>query len=163
MRGARGVGRYGVDRQVERLGEHGVLVLHVMPQNKGVQRLIARWREYLAAGASHDFDGYNAHVTVSYAGDGVDLERIKPFPGELRFGPEVREEIKRDWKPDMSKEVPTGDAYARSAAFPPSSAPCGCRHSASDQTAGHRSVGVAVVAHIQPMWHRVQIATGFLG
>ena len=29
-------------------------------------------------------------------------------------------------------------AYARSAAFPPSSAPCGCRHSASDQTAGHR-------------------------
>ena len=32
-----------------------------------------------------------------------------------------------------------------------------------DQTAGHRSVGVAVVAHIQPMRHRVQIATGFLG
>ena len=118
MRGARGVGPYAVDRQVERLGEHGVVTLVLQPQNKGVLRIIDRWNTYRAAGASHDYDRFLAHVTVSYAGEGVDLSRVKPFPGALRFGPEVRETIDKEWSPDMAKEVPASKALFSASAAP---------------------------------------------
>lgn len=49
--------------------------------------------------ASHDFDEYLPHVTITYdAPEGLDLEAIKPFTGELRFGPEIFEPLDLDWK-----------------------------------------------------------------
>ena len=107
MRGARGTGKHAVDRQVEKLGEHGVIVLILSPlQSEEGVSLIRRWQEYRNAGASHDYANFTAHITVSYAGDEIDVSNIKPFPGILRFGPEVRKPIKTDWKPDMTKETP---------------------------------------------------------
>ena len=106
MRRARGVGVHSVDRQMKKLGGFNVVAMEIQAQNEGVQKLIERWWEYRAAGASHDYDGFNAHITVSYAGTGVDVSKIKPFPGVLRFGPEIRKPIEKDWKPDLTKERP---------------------------------------------------------
>jgi hypothetical protein len=104
MRGARGVGAHAVDRWMKRLGEHDVLTMVVQAQNAGAQRVIERNHEYRKAGASHDYPDVTVHVTISYACGDVDVATIKPFPGELRFGPEIREPIDKEWKPDLTKE-----------------------------------------------------------
>lgn len=49
-------------------------------------------------GASSDYDEYVAHVTISHEPQEIDLSRVDPFRGELRFGPEIFEEIDLDWK-----------------------------------------------------------------
>jgi len=38
-------------------------------------------------GASWDFPSFIPHVTLTYNGEGVDLESITPFSGDLNFGP----------------------------------------------------------------------------
>lgn len=49
-------------------------------------------------GASHDFDEYQPHVTITYnAPEGLDLSTVRPYVGELRFGPEVFEPLDTDW------------------------------------------------------------------
>jgi uncharacterized protein len=39
-------------------------------------------------------DDFTPHVTVTYDAGAVDLEQVKPYVGELIFGPEIFEEIK---------------------------------------------------------------------
>jgi phage-related protein (TIGR01555 family) len=61
--------------------------------------LSSRHDDMVRAGASHDYAEYIPHVTLSYAlPEGVDLDAIKPFTGELRFGPELFEPLDDDWK-----------------------------------------------------------------
>ena len=51
------------------------------------------------AGGSHDYGEYLPHVTLTYAApDGLDLDTLKPYTGELRFGPEEFEPLDLDWK-----------------------------------------------------------------
>lgn len=45
------------------------------------------------AGASWDWPNYQPHITFALASDGVDLKGVTAFNGELRFGPEIFEEI----------------------------------------------------------------------
>jgi hypothetical protein len=40
-------------------------------------------------GASHDFDEYQPHVTITYEGSDLDLSKVEPYRGELVFGPEI--------------------------------------------------------------------------
>jgi hypothetical protein len=59
------------------------------------------WRheEMIRAGGSHDYGEYLPHLTLTYeAPAGLDLDAIKPFTGELRFGPELFEPLDLDWK-----------------------------------------------------------------
>ncbi len=42
-------------------------------------------------GASHDFPSYQEHVTISCSPQTVDLSKVKPYTGELVFGPEMFE------------------------------------------------------------------------
>lgn len=51
-------------------------------------RLAARWREFRAAGASWDHEGYQPHVTITYHPPVKLLGATEPFHGVLRFGPE---------------------------------------------------------------------------
>jgi len=57
-----------------------------------------KWRneEMREHGASFDYDEYQPHVTLTYAGEGLDLSAIQAYQGELRFGPEMFEEIKEE-------------------------------------------------------------------
>lgn len=83
----------GGPRAVEVFGE-GALVLQFASWS-----LSSRHADMIRAGASHDYPEYSPHVTITYtAPDGLDLEAVKPYAGELRFGPEVFEPIDPEWK-----------------------------------------------------------------
>lgn len=77
----------GGPRAVERLGENAVVLLFAS------WSLVSRHNEMVAAGASHDYDEYQPHVTISFSAEGIDLDTVKPFTGELRFGPEIFEPL----------------------------------------------------------------------
>ena len=64
-----------------------------------------RWREFRDAGASWDWDEYQPHLTLSYDGADVDLEKIVPFDGPLEFGPEVFDQVKEDWKQGITEKM----------------------------------------------------------
>ena len=58
-----------------------------------------RHEDMIRRGASHDFPDYLPHVTLTYnAPADFDIDAIKPFAGELRFGPEIFENLDEDWK-----------------------------------------------------------------
>jgi len=81
----------GGARKVERLGDDGAIVLKFASGE-------LKWRheEMIGRGASHDFDEFVPHVTITYDGDGVDLDKVEPYTGELVFGPELFEELRFD-------------------------------------------------------------------
>ena len=83
----------GGNREVKTLGDEGAVVLKFWSP-----ALRSRWKEILELGASWDYPDYQAHVTFTYAGKGVDLSRVKPYDGPLVFGGEVAKEIKKNWK-----------------------------------------------------------------
>lgn len=88
----------GGPRAVEKLGENAVVLLF------SSWALVSRHNEMVAAGASHDWPEYQPHVTISFSADGVDLDTIKPFTGELRFGAEIFEPLDLDWKSKVTEE-----------------------------------------------------------
>jgi hypothetical protein len=90
----------GGARVVEALGDKGAVVLLF-----GSSQLSWRHEELVRHGASHDFDDYQPHVTITYDGGDVDLELVEPYRGELLFGPEIFEELDEDWS---MKLVETG-------------------------------------------------------
>jgi hypothetical protein len=84
----------GGARIVQALGDKGAVVLLFASSD-----LQWRHQQMVDAGASHDFDEYQPHVTITYDGADIDLATVEPFQGELRFGPEVFEELDLDWTP----------------------------------------------------------------
>ena len=88
----------GGPRAVEKLGMDAVVLLFASDD------LSWRHRQMVEAGASHDYDEYQPHVTLTYDAGDVDLEAIKPFTGELRFGPEIFEPLDLDWKSKITEE-----------------------------------------------------------
>lgn len=83
----------GGARLVEPLGEKGAVVLLF-----GSSALSWRHEEMVRNGASHDFDSYQPHVTITYSGSDVDLSKVEQFRGELVFGPELFAEVVDDWE-----------------------------------------------------------------
>jgi phage-related protein (TIGR01555 family) len=88
----------GGPRAIEKLGESAVVLLFAS------WAIESRHREMIEAGGSHDWPEYQPHVTLSYeAPADLDLDAIKPFTGELRFGPELFEPLDEDWKSGISE------------------------------------------------------------
>lgn len=88
----------GGPRAIERFGE-GALVLQFASWS-----LVSRHNDMVRAGASHDWPEYLPHVTITHtAPDSIDLETIKPFTGELRFGPEIFAPLDPDWKAKIAE------------------------------------------------------------
>lgn len=98
----------GGPRQVDRLGGEGGIVLLFAGSE-----LEWRNREMRDAGASWDHTDYRPHVTITYDGEGVDLDQVEPYQGELVFGPEIFEAIDDGWA-DRLSEV----SFAEAAALP---------------------------------------------
>ncbi|WP_188656624.1 phage portal protein [Sphingomonas metalli] len=88
----------GGPRAVEKLGESAVVLLFASDD------LSWRHRGMVEAGASHDYDEYQPHVTLTYEAGDVDLDTIKPFTGALRFGPELFEPLDLDWKSKVTEQ-----------------------------------------------------------
>lgn len=79
----------GGARIVEPLGDDGAVVLLFASS-----ALSWRHEQIVRAGASHSYDEYQPHVTITYeAPDGLDLSKVEPYRGALRFGPEIFAEI----------------------------------------------------------------------
>ena len=96
----------GGARIVEPLGDKGAVVLLFNSSS-----LSWRHEQIIRAGASHDFDDYQPHVTITYAvPDGLDLASVEPYRGKLLFGPEIFEEVNEDWAPKMGKGAGEGAA-----------------------------------------------------
>ncbi len=83
---------FGGPRLVERIGGDGAVALHFFSGH-----LNQRNREMRDAGCSWDYPDYLPHVTFTYWAGDIDLRKVKPFRGELRFGPEVFEPTEEDW------------------------------------------------------------------
>jgi phage-related protein (TIGR01555 family) len=87
----------GGPRAVEPLGDTAVVLLFASDD------LSWRHRGMIEAGASHDFNEYQPHVTLTYEAGDVDLDAIKPYTGALRFGPELFEALDLDWKSKVTE------------------------------------------------------------
>lgn len=92
---------------VEPLGDKGGIVMLFNSPD-----LTKRWQEFRDAGASWDFPEYKPHITLTYSGDGApDLSGVRPYEGELEFGPEKFAEVDDNWT-DKIKERPAMDGLA---------------------------------------------------
>lgn len=81
------------DVKPEPLGDKGAIVLPFEDD-----RLESRWREFHDEhGAQTKFPTFKAHVSITYNGSDIDLSKVKPFSGTLKFGPEVHQEVVEDW------------------------------------------------------------------
>lgn len=80
--------RAGGPRVVEPIGTGGAIALLFASHDLSV-----RHREICEAGATWDHPEYQPHVTFTYDAAGVDLAKVEPFRGELRFGPELFSEV----------------------------------------------------------------------
>lgn len=82
----------GGPRVVEQLGESATVLSFWSDALK--------WRhmQMVEYGASSDYEDYVAHVTISHEPQDIDLTKVKAFQGELRFGPEIFEEVDDNWK-----------------------------------------------------------------
>lgn len=78
----------GGARIVEPLGDKGAIVLLFASSE-----LQWRWRAFCDFGCSWDWEQYQPHITVSYAGDAADLTEVEPYTGPIVLGPERFEEI----------------------------------------------------------------------
>ena len=87
----------GGARSVVPLGDEGAVVLKFASD-----ALLRRHQEFRAGGGSHDYESYQAHVTVTYQAGDLDLSGVETYQGPLIFGPEVFEPIDVDWKPGES-------------------------------------------------------------
>lgn len=56
-----------------------------------------RHKEMVERGASHVFEEYAPHVTISYD-PGVSVDDVQPYTGRLVFGPEIFEPIDENWR-----------------------------------------------------------------
>ncbi|CAH2606154.1 conserved protein of unknown function (plasmid) [Rhodovastum atsumiense] len=92
----------GGKRQVKALGDKGAVVLRF---DSGA--LTERWRQIIAAGASWDHDGFQPHVTITYAGGDVDPASVQPYDGPLVLGAERFAEVNEDWLARV-REEPAG-------------------------------------------------------
>lgn len=91
----------GGARLVEKLGPSATVLLF------NCSELAWRHEDMIRNGASFDFPEYQPHVTISYTGAPADLSKVEPYRGELRFGPEIFEELNLDWKSGVTEDAAT--------------------------------------------------------
>ena len=96
------------ERSIGFLGDSGALVLHLSADD--ATELKKRWQQYKDAGASWDYPDYMPHITLSYKSGLTEeqLVNVRPYEGELMFGPEVRKQLsdKGDFDVNKIEHVP---------------------------------------------------------
>lgn len=82
----------GGPRVVEKIGSEGAVALKFASSDLSWRHMAIR-----EAGASWDSQDYQPHVTLTYEAGGIDLDKVEPYRGVLRFGPEIFAEIDENW------------------------------------------------------------------
>ena len=54
-------------------------------------------------GIEWKYDDYTPHLTLTYDGGEMNVEAIRPYQGELKFGPEIFEEIAGSYTPGAER------------------------------------------------------------
>ena len=85
--------RAGGPRVVEGIGREGAVALKFASSE-----LAWRHMQIRECGASWDWPEYQPHVTITYSAADIDPAKVEPFRGELRFGPEIFQEIDENWR-----------------------------------------------------------------
>jgi len=87
----------GGPRLMEKFGEAVVLLF----TNHDLQ-----WRneDMVWNGAKHSHTPYTPHVTITYDLGDVDLDKIEPFQGEIKLGPEKFEELDDDYRESLHED-----------------------------------------------------------
>lgn len=75
-------------REVKALGADGAVVLAFESDS-----LTRRFMDFKSAGAVWKYPSFQAHLTFTYAGEGVDLSKVHPYAGDIVLGEEHWEEI----------------------------------------------------------------------
>jgi hypothetical protein len=88
-------------RAVKPLGDEGAVVLLFKSK-----LLVERWKYFRSAGASWDYPGYQAHVTITYHNPpDIDPRRIPPYEGPIILGAERFAEIIENWKKTVTEKA----------------------------------------------------------
>ncbi|SHG91287.1 NUDIX domain-containing protein [Bradyrhizobium erythrophlei] len=95
----------GGARTLDRLGKDGeALVLRFSSDD-----LASRHREIHDAGAVWSWPDYKPHITLTYQGEGLPLDRLVPWDGVLEFGPEEWAEVKENWMATVVEKSDAGE------------------------------------------------------
>ncbi|MGV4796141.1 anti-CBASS protein Acb1 family protein [Rhizobium sp. F40D2] len=87
----------GGPRLMERFGDAVVLQF-------ASSRLTWRHEDIKRMGAETDYPDYQPHITITWQmPDGIELDKVTPYRGEIILGPEVFEEVKNDWKAGITE------------------------------------------------------------
>lgn len=86
-------------RTVKALGDQGAVVLVIDDPS-----LARRHQEFKDAGGVWSYDGYQQHVTISYETEGIDLNKVEPYGGKIRLGPERFKEINENWDNEIKEK-----------------------------------------------------------
>ncbi|TIL30025.1 MAG: phage portal protein [Mesorhizobium sp.] len=78
----------GGPRVVEPIGKDGAVALLFASTDLAWRHMAIR-----EAGASWDWPEYQPHVTITMDAGDLDLAKVEPYRGELKFGPEIFSEI----------------------------------------------------------------------
>lgn len=86
-------------RTVEPLGDKGAVVLKIQSNE-----LTRRWKDFVDAGASWDWPSYQPHITITYQGSDVDLNKVEPYSGDITLNGEKWAEVQMDWDKNIKEE-----------------------------------------------------------
>lgn len=100
------VPRYPESKRVVKQFDGGATVLCF--SSKALSR---RWKSLCKNGCSWDFPDYEPHITLTYSKGDMDLSTMKPFKGQLHFGPEVHAEIDEGWKDGIVEQAIDGKGF----------------------------------------------------
>lgn len=78
----------GGPRAIEPLGDRTAVMLFASSE------LYWRHKSIVDAGASHDYDDYQPHISLT--AEPVDLSNIEPYRGKIVLGPEIFEELRSE-------------------------------------------------------------------
>lgn len=73
--------------------------------------LARRWQEAIDAGASWSYEDYTPHVTLTYGGaEGLLIDDMKPFDGDIILGEEIFAEVNKKWKGKVKEKDLNSDS-----------------------------------------------------
>lgn len=78
-------------RKIEAFGEDKKSIVLLFESN----HLKKRWQYFLDNGCSWDYPSFKPHVSITYEGTDLKINTIAPYDGQLRFGPEEFDEVKK--------------------------------------------------------------------
>ncbi|NTG07140.1 anti-CBASS protein Acb1 family protein [Rhizobium rhizogenes] len=88
----------GGPRVVSRFGQ-GAVVLEFSSA-----ALSWRHEELKRIGAEPTYPEYAPHITITYEPGDVDINKVEPYRGAIKLGPEIFAELKSDWEASLTEE-----------------------------------------------------------